>query len=103
MGEQRFGTLAVRLAAENATAGRHSHHKRAGKLAIRPVAQPGGFGDDLVICWIHVIGELKLDAWPQTVSRHADGGADDAEFADRRIEAAMRAILRLQALRGAKH
>jgi hypothetical protein len=103
MGEQRLGTLAVRLPAEDATAGRHTHDEWAGELAVRAVSQPSGLGDDLVIGRIHVVGELDLDTGPQSVRCHADRRTDDAQFVDRHIEAAVLAILRLQALRGAEH
>ena len=53
--------------------------ERAGELAVRAVAQARRLRDDLVVGRIHVIGELDLDAGPQPIGRHADGGADDAE------------------------
>ena len=103
MGEQRLGALAVGLAAEDAAAGRHADHDRAGELAVGAVAQPRGLRDDLVVGRIDVVGELDLDAGLQAVGRHADGGADDAELVDRRVEAAARAVFLLQALRAAEH
>ncbi len=103
MGEQRLRTLAVRLAAEDAAAGRHAHHQRRGEVAVRAVAQAGGLRHDLVVGRIHVIGELDLDAGPQAIGRHADGDADDAELADRRVEAAVGAVFLLQALGAAEH
>ena len=96
MGEQRLGALAVGLGAEDAAAGGHADDHRAGELPRRAVAQPGGFRDELVIGGVHVIGELDLDHGLQPVGRHADGGADDAELADRRVEAALDAEALLQ-------
>src|SRR5262245_49407795 len=103
MSKEGLGTLAVRLSAKDAAAGRHAHDERTGELAVRAIAQPRRFRDDLVVAWIHVVGELDLDAGFQAVSRHADRGADDAELADRRIEAAALAVFRLQALACAEH
>src|SRR5215472_10646079 len=103
MGEQCLGALAVGLPTEDAAAGGHAYDKRAGELPVRPVAQPCRLGNDLVVARIHVVGELDLDAGPQSVRRHANGDANDAEFANRRVEAAARAVLRLQALRGAEY
>ena len=91
------------LPSENSAARRHSHDERTGELAVRAIAQARGFGDDLVVGRIHVVGELDLDAGPQTVSGHADRRADDAQLADRGIEAAALAVLLLQALARAKH
>ena len=88
MGEQRLRALAVRLAAEDAAAGRHAHHDRAGELAVRAVAQARRFRDDLVVGRVDVVGELDFDARPQPVGGHADRRADDAGFVDRRVEAA---------------
>ena len=88
MGEQRLRALAVGLAAEDAAAGRHAHDDRAGELAVGAIAQPRRLRDDLVVGRIDVVGELDLDAGPQAIGRHADRRADDAEFADRRVEAA---------------
>ena len=96
MGEQRFRALAVGLAAEDAAAGRHAHHDRAGEIAVRAVAQARRLRDDLVVGRVDVVGELDLDAGPQAVGGHADRRADDAELADRRVEAAALAVFLLQ-------
>jgi hypothetical protein len=79
------------------------HDERAGELPIRAIAQPRSLGDDLIIGRVHVVGELDLDTWLQAVGGHADGGADNAELADRGVEAAALAVFRLQALACAKH
>jgi hypothetical protein len=102
VGEQRFGALAVGLAAEDAAAGRHPDHHRAGEVAGRAIAQARGLGDDLVIGRVHVVGELDLDAGAQAIGRHADRGADDAELADRRVEAAVDAVFLLEAVGAAE-
>ena len=102
MGEQRLRALAVGLAAENAAAGRHAHDDRAGELAVGAIAQARRFRDDLVVGRIDVVGELHLDAGRQAVGGHADRRADDAGFADRRVEAAALAVFLLQALRAAE-
>ncbi len=78
MGEQRLRALAVGLAAEDAAAGRHAHHDRAGEVAVGAIADAGRLLGDLVVGRIHVVGELDFDAGFQPVGRHADRGADDA-------------------------
>src|SRR5436190_2492726 len=103
MGEQRLRALAVRLAAEDPAAGRHAHDQRCGELAIGPITQSCRLRHDLVVGRIHVVGELDFDARPQPVGRHADRGADDAQLADRRIEASTGAELLLQSLGAAEH
>ena len=60
---------------------------RRDELAVGAVAQARRLRHDLVVGRIHVVGELDLDARPQPVGGHADGGADDARFVDRRVEA----------------
>src|SRR5690606_12303976 len=72
---------------------------RTGEFPGRTIAQARRFRDDLVIGRIHVIGELDLDAGTQTRRRHADAGADDTGFADRRIEAAAFAVFLLKPCR----
>ena len=96
--EQRFRALAVRLAAEDAAAIGRAHRDRRGEIAGRAIAQARGFADELVVGRIHVVGELDLDHGPQAVRGHADGGGDDAALADRRVEAALGAVLLLQAV-----
>ena len=103
MGEQRLRALAMRLAAEDAAAGRHAHDDRAGELAVGAIAQPRRFRDDLVIGRIDIVGELHLDAGAQPIGGHADRRADDAKLADRRVEAATGSVFLLQALRAAEH
>ena len=102
MREQSLRTLTVRLTAENAAARRHAHDHRAGELPVRAIAQPCGLRDDLVIGGIDVVGELNLDAGAEAVGRHANRRADDAEFADRRVETAAFAVFALQAERAAE-
>ena len=103
VGEQRLRALAVRLAAVDASAGRHPDDERRREVAGRAVPQAGGFRHDLVVGGIHVVGELDLDARPQPVRRHADRGADDARLVDRGVEAAVLAEPLLQPLRAAEH
>src|SRR5690606_20481353 len=86
-----------------AAAGRHADDDRASELARRTVAQSRRLRHDLVIGRIDVVGELHLDAGPEAIRRHADCRADNAEFADRRVEAAVAAILRLKPRRAAEH
>src|SRR5262249_47385177 len=73
------------------------------ELAVGSIAQPRRLRHDLVVSRVHVVGELDLYAGPQSIGRHADGGADDAGLADRRVEAAARPEFLLQALRAAEH
>jgi hypothetical protein len=96
VGEQAFRRLAVGLAAEDAAAVGAADRDRRGELTARAVAHLGRFGDDLVIGRIDVVGELDLDDGAQAVGAHADGGGDDAAFADRGVEAAGQAVLLLQ-------
>ena len=103
MREQRLRALAVRLPAVDAAAARHADHHRRGEVARRAVAQPRGLGDDLVRRGVEVVGELDLHHRLQAVGGHADRGADDAAFGDRRIEHAVLAVLGLQAFGAAEH
>ena len=103
MGEQRFGRLRMRLAAEDAAAGGHPHDERAGEVAGGPVTQSRSLRDDLVVGGIDVVGELDLDHRPQAVGGHADRRADDAAFVDRRVEAAALAEPFLQTRRAAEY
>ena len=103
MREQRLRALAVRLPAVDAAAARHADDHRRGEVAGRAVAQPRGLGDDLVRRRVEVVGELDLHHRPQAVGGHADRGADDAAFGDRRIEHAVLAVFGLQAFGAAEH
>ena len=103
MREQRFGALAVCLAAENATAIGHAHHHRHRVVAGRAITDARGFRDQLVVGGINIVGKLDFDDGPQAVRGHANGGAGDAAFVDRRVEAAGHAVLFLQAFSDAKH
>ena len=98
MGEDRLDALAVRLAAENAAAGRRAHRDRRPELAARAVAQPRRLGDELVGRRIDVIGELDLDDRPQPVGAHADRDRHHAALGDRRVEHPRFAVLLLQPL-----
>ncbi len=97
MGEQGFGRLAVRLAAEDAAAIRRADGQRQDEFAGRAIAQPRGFRDDLVEGGIDVIGELDLGDGAQAIGGHADRGGDDAVLGDRRVEDARLAVFALQA------
>ena len=101
--EQRLRALAVRLPAVDAAAAWHADRDRRGEVAGRAVAQPRRLGDDLVRRRVEVVGELDLDHRPQPVGRHADRGADDAAFGDRRVEHARLAVLGLQPFGAAEH
>jgi hypothetical protein len=103
VGEQGFRALAVGLAAVDAAAARHADRQRRREVAGRAVAQARRFGDDLVGRRIEIIGELDLDDRTQAVGGHADRGADDAAFGNRRVEHARLAVFRLQAVGGAEH
>ena len=98
MGEQALRRLAVRLPAENAAAIGGADHHRHRPLGRGAVADLGDLADDLVVAGVDVIGELDLDDGLQAVAGHANGGGDDATFADRRIEHAGLAELALEAL-----
>ena len=67
------------------------------------IAQPREFREDLVAGGIDVVGELHFRDRPQAVHAHADRGADDRAFGDRRVEHAVLAILALQAVGDAEH
>jgi hypothetical protein len=77
MSEQSLWALAMGLAAGNAAASRHPHHERTGELAVRAIAQSCGLRNDLVVGWIHVIGELNFDAGAKSIGSHADRRAHD--------------------------
>jgi hypothetical protein len=102
MGEQSFRTLAMSLPAEDSAAGRHPNNERAGKLAVGAISQSCSLRNDLVVRRVHVVGKLDLDARSKAIRSHADGGTDDTQLADWRIEAAAFAVFRLQALSRAK-
>ncbi len=102
VGEQGFGRLAMRLAAENAAAIRRTHRQRCPEVTGRAIAQARCFGHELVEGGIDVIRELDFDARTQTVGAHADRNGDDAAFADRCIEAALQPVFLLQTFGGAK-
>ncbi len=102
VGEHRFRALAVGLAAVDAAAARHADRQGRGEIAGRAVAQARRFGDDLVGRRIKIIGELDLDHRAQAIGAHADRGADDAAFGNRRVEHARLAVLFLQAVGGAE-
>ena len=98
MGEQAFRRLAMRLAAENAAAiGRADDHRHR-PFARGAVAHLGELADDLVVARVDIIGELDFDDGFQAIGGHADGGGDDAVFADRCIEGAGLAEFLLQSL-----
>ncbi|MNV31912.1 hypothetical protein D3C71_1232340 [compost metagenome] len=103
MGKQRLRALAVRLSAKNAAAGRHAHDDRTSEIAVGAITDPRRLLRQLVIGRIHVVGELDLDTGFQPIGGHADGGADDAGFVDRRVETAGLAVFRLQALGAAEN
>src|SRR5262249_22589477 len=93
-----FGTLAVRLAAEDSTSiGRTDRHRHV-KVRGGAIADAGRFGNDLVISRIDVVGELYLDDGTKPVSAHSDRNGDYAGFADRRVEAAGQSVLLLQSV-----
>ena len=102
VGEERLGTLRVRLGAEDAAARRHANGDRRREIARGAMPQASGLRDHLVVGRIHVVGELDLDARPQAIGGHADGRADDAALVDRRVEAARTAIFLLQSLGAAE-
>ena len=103
VGEQGLGRLAVRLAAEDAAAiGRADDHRHR-PFARGAIAHPRDFADDLVVAGVDVVGELDFDDGLEAIGRHADRGADDPAFGDRRVEGAGLAELLLQAFGGAEH
>src|SRR5690606_10347059 len=86
MGKERFRTLAMGLAAEDAAAERAAHGDRGNELSRRAIAHPRRLADELVEAGIDIVGELDLGDRPQPVSAHADGDADNTAFVDRRVE-----------------
>lgn len=92
VGEKALPGSGCASARQNAPACRHSENDGAGEIAIRAIADTRRLLGDLIIGGIHVIGELDFDTGAQAISGHADGGADNAGFADRRIETAGLAV-----------
>ena len=91
------------LTAKNTAAGRHAYNHRTGKLTVGPVPQTRGFLGDLIVGGKNVISELDLDAGLHTLSRHANGQANDGAFIDRRVKHTFLAILALQTCGAAKN
>ena len=102
MGEQRLGTLAVGLSAENAPAEGRAHGQRGDEVACRTVAQTRRLGDELVEAGIDVIGELDFGHGAQAIGPHPHRHADDPAFADGRVEHAGLAVFLLQPRGGAE-
>src|SRR5882757_6337672 len=84
-------------AADSAPAGRPNRHWR-GKLAGRPIAQPGELTHHLVEGGIDVVGELDLRHRLESIDTHADGRGDNAAFRDGSVEHTMLAMFPLQAV-----
>ncbi|MNF73453.1 hypothetical protein D3C84_554540 [compost metagenome] len=103
LSEECLDALAVGLAAVDAAAAGHAQGHRRGELAGRAITQARGFGNDLVVGRVDVVGELDLHHRAQAVGAHAHGGADDTAFRDRRVEHSRGAVLGLQAFGAAEH
>src|SRR5471032_827963 len=103
LGEHRFDTLAVGLAAIDAAAAGHAHGQRRSELTGRAITQARSFGDDLVGRGVDVVGELDFCHRAQAVGTHAHCHTDDAAFGNRRVEYPRAAVLVLQALGATEH
>ena len=103
MRENSLGALRVRLAAANAAAAGRADRNGREEFAAGAVAESRQLADDLVEAGIDVVGKLDLGDRAQAVDAHADRGADDAAFGDRRVDDAMLAVLALQAVGAAEY
>ena len=66
--------------------GRGPHDEWHGNLAPGEVAQPGGLCRQLIEGHADELDEHDLDHWFESRCRCADGGAEEAHLADRRVE-----------------
>ena len=103
MAQQRLEALGVVLGGVNAAAMRHAQHHRAGQSPARAVAQARHVTGDLIERRIDESHELNFGHGLQALRRHADRGAGDQAFGQRRILHARLAEALLQPDRGAKH
>ena len=91
MRKPRLQRLAVLRGRRRPDADGHAHHHRHAALAAEHVAVLGGLVHHFVDGAKGEIDHAQLNHRCAAGQRHADGGADDGAFRDRRVDDAIRA------------
>ena len=83
---KRLDRLRVIERTVDRAAPRHADHHRHAPRAIRAIAHPSGFVDDLLESGRAEVRELHLGDGQEAAQRGADGNTDDARFRDGRVD-----------------